>query len=120
MPNLTLAEFVLARLAEATDDAERGYLKAPELPGWTGWDKTTTVGIPPAVAAVVLADLAAKRSIVAHCEAALRHPERAEETVPWFLAVTTLRSLALPYAGHEGYRAEWAPDQDVSDGGPDA
>ncbi len=31
-------------------------------------------------------------------------------------ACETLRLLALPYAGHDAYRAEWAPDTEVNHG----
>lgn len=37
-----------------------------------------------------------------------------EYGVPW--PCPTLRLLALPYASHPDYRAEWSPDAEVSDG----
>jgi len=59
-----LAAFVRARLDEDQADAERGYLHAEPIPGYDGQDQRTTAGLPPAVAARVLRDVAAKRRIV--------------------------------------------------------
>ena len=60
----------------------------------------------------VLADVETKRQIIGWhaCDARRgRDDERCtscQEETYW---CTTLRLLAVPYAGHEGYRAEWAP-----------
>ena len=59
-----LAATVRERLDAIEDDAVRGYLHAPEIPGYTGWDKKTTAGLPPAVAALVLREVDARRKLV--------------------------------------------------------
>lgn len=59
-----MAAFVRARLGEEREEAQRGYLHAPELPDHDGWDKSTTAGLPPAVAARVVADIDKRLLIV--------------------------------------------------------
>ncbi len=122
---LTLAEFLLARIAE---DEERARDWGWEVAGginnggstrtWyeTAWRGAERVGFPPA-------------RVLAECEAKRRIVERWQETAPtvpvwggsagWAdsrtqeinetLAEEVLPFLALPYADHEGYRQEWRP-----------
>jgi hypothetical protein len=59
----------------------------------------------------VLADIAAKRAIVDRMAAVLeRGWDYYENSTVIDLAEATLRNLAAPYAGADGYRPEWAPD----------
>lgn len=67
----------------------------------------------------VLAEVQAKRHIIERCEQYARWA--ANDDGPGFQALEAagdhmLRLLALPYAGHESYRAEWAPDTEVNRG----
>jgi hypothetical protein len=62
----TLAATVRTQLDAIEEEAERGYLKAPEIEGWTGWDKSSVAGLPPAVIALVLREVEARRKLVAH------------------------------------------------------
>jgi hypothetical protein len=59
-----LAATVRARLDAIEDDAVRGYLHAPEIPGYTRWDNSGCAGLPPAVAALVLREAEARRKLV--------------------------------------------------------
>lgn len=52
----------------------------------------------------VLADVAAKRAIVAACAYNLEYEEYG-----YTLAERVLRALALPYADHEDYKPHWRP-----------
>ena len=52
----------------------------------------------------VLADVAAKRAIVAACAYNLEYEEYGHT-----LAERVLRALALPYADHEDYKPHWRP-----------
>ncbi|MFM9703570.1 DUF6221 family protein [Streptomyces galilaeus] len=120
-----LVQWLGAQLDEDETEARRGYLKAEPLPDFDGWDKSTTAGLPPAVAARVLREIEAKRQLVKlhgratlhagggaqyfdtttvcrSCEANYQFPE-----LSW--PCTTLRLLALPFADRPGYRKEWRP-----------
>lgn len=57
----------------------------------------------------VLEDIAAKRVILADCVYVLSSAEDSwgQGVSAHELAGDTLKNLALPFAGHEGYRAEW-------------
>jgi hypothetical protein len=59
-----LADTIRRRLDAIQEDAERGYLNAPEIPGFTGWNKQTMVGLPPAVAVMILANVARDREML--------------------------------------------------------
>ena len=59
-----LAKTARDGLDKADDDAARGYLHAPEIPGYTGWDTQTVVALPPAIAALILRDVAARRTLL--------------------------------------------------------
>lgn len=113
-----IVAFITARLDADEHDALRGYLKAEPNPEYTGWDKSTTAGLPPLVAMRVLADIAAKRAILD------RHTPRTYESFGpdgKDLLVTsclecvdtppcaTLRHLATVYAQHPDFREEWKP-----------
>ncbi len=60
----TLTAAVRAGLGRVQEAAERGFLKAPGILGYTGWDTQVVVALPPAVAALVLADVAARRTLL--------------------------------------------------------
>ena len=78
----------------------------------------------------VLADVETKRRIIeehlpwsgkqnddgVYCSTCVGYPidSRGHIGVTW--PCPTLRLLALPYAGHEGYRAEWAPTEEAHRG----
>ncbi|MFE3762284.1 DUF6221 family protein [Streptomyces sp. NPDC059104] len=56
----------------------------------------------------VLAEVDAKRQVLAHIEAQLDRTD-----TPWWFDDTltpVLHLLALPYAGHPDYRKDWRPD----------
>lgn len=68
----------------------------------------------------VLEDIAAKRQIIGWCIEVIGQRDLSRygefgalkddpDALAVTLAVETLRLLALPYAGHEDYRAEWRP-----------
>ena len=133
MPDVSLTDFVLARLTETQAAVERGHLTAPALAGCPEWDNRTSVEVPPAVACMLLVDLQAKRAIVemhpvghreigwltddgeeyaelpvcGRCVPKNAHYLRREDVPD--RECRTVRMLALPYAGHPEYRAEWAP-----------
>jgi hypothetical protein len=115
-----LVKWLGAQLDEDELEAERGYLKADPLPDYDGWDKSTTAGLPPAVAARVLREIDAKRQILDEHELVPTAPGKEPgcavcvATPSWGPEVvsgpcTTLRLLALPYADRPGYREEWRP-----------
>ena len=83
---LTLTDFLLARIAE-DEKAVRG-IRAP----W--WMENT-----PLDPARVLAEVAAKRRIVEHCEVDHLVASPGDPYV--------LQLLALPYADHSDWREEW-------------
>lgn len=112
-----LAAFLKARFDEVQQDAERGYLSAPEDPSYEGWDKKTMVGLPPLVARQVLREVEAKQRIVdrhsPHSMGSCRTCERPH----WGVQVCDhceraapcpdLRDLAAVYADHPNYLPEW-------------
>jgi hypothetical protein len=111
-----LVEFLKARLGEDQEDAERGYLKAPEIPDYDGWNNSTTVGLTPAVTVRVLAEVDAKRRIIEEIVPAMNGMDDRIDS-EWgvgtmdpseYESVALLRLLALPYAAHPDFRAEWA------------
>lgn len=114
-----LVEFLKARLGEDRDDAERGYLKAPEIPDYDGWNGSTTVGLTPAVTVRVLAEIDAKRRIMECHEPWVAGNgdtvcgrcgrEHIDGRPGGHFPCQTLRLLALPYAAHPDYQSEWAP-----------
>jgi hypothetical protein len=55
----------------------------------------------------VLADVDAKRRIIGLCDGGAQYPDY--EGGYQFAWEDTLRLLALPYASHPDYRAEWTP-----------
>lgn len=94
--------FVTARLDEAADDAARGYLKALALPGYDGWDLSTTAGLPPAVTVQVLRDIEAKRHLLKwHQDEPCCVCLDDVDACPVFCA------LAYPYDRHPEYKAAW-------------
>ena len=112
-PGPRLDEFLLARIAED----ERLAAAAPPAPGPAQPDGHASPFDP----ARVLAECAAKRHIVLACRE-LRPDTRILGARPegmgdvpvaprdqHQLAAVTLGLLALPYAGHHYYRAEWRP-----------
>lgn len=56
-----------------------------------------------------LAEVAAKRKIIAECEYEIRDAQKRDTGDGLGLAETMLRLLALPYAGRPGWRTEWKP-----------
>lgn len=105
MGGVTLTEFLLARIAEREENAERYVTLLPsgDIAPLMRW---------------VLAECEAKRRIIAEHEHDLSgtyddepgcwccHQDRDYGLIPqgWCL---TLRALALPYADHADYRDEW-------------
>lgn len=57
----------------------------------------------------VLADIDAKRRILAECEYEINDAEKRDTGDGVGLSHTILGLLALPYAGRDGYREEWRP-----------
>ena len=76
-----LAKTARDGLDKADDDAARGYLHAPEIPGYTGWDTQTVVALPPAIAALILRDVAARRTLL---DEALGWGHRIDGTDEWY------------------------------------
>jgi hypothetical protein len=92
---LTLAEFLLACIAEDEAEIAAGFdFAALDSSGWmghaAGWGRERA-----------LAECEAKRRIVEKCTES--YPLNVDEG-PWIL-----RELALPYADHPHYREEWRP-----------
>jgi hypothetical protein len=118
----TLVEFLHARLAE---DEQVARVATPGPWRWAALGEATTDHIARHDPARVLAEIDAKRRIVDmhsghhECAAWDRHstdltPTDHTDTVLVDRGYTheddpTLRLLALPYAAHKDYRAEWAP-----------
>lgn len=95
---MTLAEFVLARVAE-----QEAWARA-EIAAWPDW------------LARVLAECEAKRRIVNDAGFAVLQSEinrRTPHTEPLFAAALlgkyVLAHLALPDADHQDYQSEWRP-----------
>lgn len=111
---MTLTEFLLARLDEdeaaARDAKDRldPFGKArhfyPDGVGQDDWG-VSFYNVHPAR---VLAEVTAKRQIVESCRADYEYAQgRNDDTTE--VAEEVLWALALPYADHEDYRAEWGP-----------
>lgn len=109
----SLAEFLLARIAEDKEGATPGE-------GWNvvGWDHDVAVqfwdyGEVHVGHKRFLAECEAKRQIVESCASILADESGyyAELDVPEAagIASTHLRLLALPYAEHPDYDASWRP-----------
>jgi hypothetical protein len=117
-----IADFLRARYMETREDIQRGYLHAPEIADYTGWDKRTVAGLPPAVAALVIADLDAKLSLVEeHTSGGHYWPDSLRQycktcgsgephEYPTDWPCRTIRILAHPFARHPHHKGEeWAP-----------
>ena len=117
---LTLAAFLLARIAEDEAVAER--LRGGSVGDPWGWQpkphpmQTATPARRVAVTpARVLAECEAKRRIVERCIAEPYDCSRAHPTMDVYHPDghadedPTLRALAAVYADHEDYRQEWRP-----------
>ena len=88
-------EFLRARLTEDEQRIERAYEPPPELNDDERRELLTS-------RTRVLAEVDAKRQIVAKCD-------NVADGSAWDLAQAVLRLLALPYADHPEYRPEWKP-----------
>ncbi|MGW4222984.1 DUF6221 family protein [Streptomyces bauhiniae] len=97
-----LVQWLTIQLDEDENDVRRGYLRAEPAPDYEGWDKATTAGLPPIVAARVLRETDAKRRIMERYAWLREHGDTGD--IAWVLPL-----LALPYAGRPGYREEWRP-----------
>jgi hypothetical protein len=111
-----LTRWLSEQLDQDEEDVRRGYLKAEALPDYDGWDKSTTAGLPPIVAARVLREIDAKRGVLRQYEEVrqqVRHPVSAENRmrarVEQGALEDVLRLLVLPYADRPGCREEWRP-----------
>lgn len=140
----TLVEFLTARLDEAeriARDATHGPWSWQELPppakyGLVGASGRSLV-VPSRTPDVypskydarfieandpsrVLADIAAKRAIVARCGGGVRQQELNPRRYDFDTAERhALRALASVYKAHPDYREEWAPERQESGGTPD-
>lgn len=74
------------------------------IPIAKAWDQPTAEHIARHDPARVLADVAAKRAVIAACAHNLEY-----EDYGYTLAERVLRALALPYAEHEDYKPHWRP-----------
>lgn len=111
-----MVDFLEARLNEAADDATRGYLNAPELPDYKGWDKSTTVGLSPAAATLVLADIEAKRCLIANWRSLVARIAAEEDPDKRDRYALTRHGLdmamfqhAAVYRTHPDYEPGWTP-----------
>jgi hypothetical protein len=109
---MSLAEFLLARIAEDEADAQR----LADTLIVTGGDRYNIGGFQPllhppvpVIPAKLLAECEAKRRIVERHRWAEEHPDwRDFESEDHFdAALGTLRDLAQPYKGHPDYQPEW-------------
>lgn len=131
-----LVQWLRAQLDEDEAEARRGYLKAEPLPDFDGWDKSTTAGLPPAVAARVLREIEMKRGLLAevlsepHFMSVDDHWNTCpaivdEDGVPVCLdesrapgpcdcgrdarVARRLRLFVLPFADRPGFQEAWRP-----------
>lgn len=110
-----LVRWLGEQLDEDEADVRRGYLKAEPLPDYDGWDKSTTAGLPPVVAARVLREIDAKRQLVeqhrpvGYGDVCLSYCRTRTPSQPQAWPCLTLRLLALPYADRPGYQESWRP-----------
>jgi erythromycin esterase-like protein len=95
-----LVQFLRDRLLEDEAEARRGYLCAPEIPNYEGWDKSTTAALPPAVAVRALAEVEAKRAILDFVETADGQ----------FHRFTLLDPMARIWRDHPDFEPRWLED----------
>lgn len=104
----TLADFILARIAEdeavAREATQRGRWADDDTTPWVCDEQTDHVAMHPAR---VLAQCEAVRRIVE--EHADVDPCDAHDASFETIDCDTLRALALPYADHPEFREEWRP-----------
>lgn len=117
-PPADLIEFLRSRYKEEAAQAEKqrdgdDYPLDPWEIRWeeTGeWNSYAYIRITKSRA---LAEVEAKRDVVAQYERALEnrraHPDDLAAAGALLALLGTLKSLALPYAGHPGYKPRWAP-----------
>lgn len=102
------------QLDDDEEEARRGYLKAEPIPNYDGWNKSTTAGLPPAVAARVLNDIDADRKLIGgYAEAqqivdAYAHPDMYDVGRAQGLE-EAVRYRALRYEDRPGYKDDWRP-----------
>jgi len=118
---MTLTEFLLARLAEDEAVARESYEAVPPAFGAYGRLMLDAIDYLIVDPARVLAECETKRRIVAWCSERDRvyigtlatDIPREKDFVPGALVHQTdaimLRFLALPYADHEHFQEEWRP-----------
>lgn len=102
---MTLAEFLLARIAEDTEAAlhiadQADVVRAHGMKIVTG----------PLSPNRLLADCEAKRQLISDISEYLDH--KGGITATDGLAWRALTYLALPYASHPDYQPEWAPNEE--------
>ena len=98
---MTLAEFLLARLAEDETEVKERYEKFGEEPeSWC--DRADGLHLN---TAQVLADVESKRRIVGFFQEAVDNFWVAEHSA----LRPVIKQLAVPYADHPDYLEEWAP-----------
>jgi len=109
---VTLTEFLLARIAEdeaLAQDQLRAYQHVFGIPHYFRIDQSI-VGLTPRTA---LAECEAKRRIVGLWDLCMSEPEPGFPSAPLGgqgaeVYYDALRALAVPYADHPSFRAEWA------------
>jgi len=105
---VTLIEFLTARLDEDEQLALRArgdYFSFEVLGRFSAvGDAAHVIRHAPAR---VLAEVEAKRQILADCMATIANAGAGPGE--YGLALSTIQSLALPYADHDDYRQEWRP-----------
>lgn len=99
-PTLTLADFLLARIAE--DESEANYLRNV---GVQGAQFGSVNGSLAHLIDRALAECEAKRQVVQHCQEAAKVMSD-DRTAEW-LGDDVVLFLAQPYAEHEDFREEW-------------
>jgi hypothetical protein len=112
--DLSLSDFLLARLAEREKLALRCLALGVTVPGYTLSGRIVPP-LPEDGAAADLANCFDPRTVLREVEAMRRIVERAVDAAPviehdgvWAME-ETLRDLATIWADHEDYLAEWAP-----------
>lgn len=111
----SLAAFLEARLAEDEAVAQRARADYYSVDGGglrygeVGYETLPDLTIDPAR---VLAEVAAKRAVLSHCDLLIRGGESSSSIYDDGDADsgrTILRALAAVYADHPDYRSEWCP-----------
>ena len=106
---IDLADFLRARLNEDEETAGRCcYTDQPRI-GLVDYRGAHYIGLS---SARVLAEVRAKRQIVrlhAACATGMGCCDDGDRGGPEGSGCTTLAYLAIPYAAHPDYRAEWRP-----------